>query len=97
MAKKQKQNGKANGKHLIQFEMETGVPIPLLKSGSQKYNWPFGTMDVGQVFWVPCDGVYDAMCKRINIYGTAKEWRQTGRRFVTRVVEDKKIGVWRIA
>ena len=91
---KKTQNGK------FHFKVQT-MPIPLPSStGNSKYDWPFGTMKVGECFMFPINGtgVKATYIARGIIYRNAGMWRATGRRFVTRLMpNDADIGVWRIA
>lgn len=90
---------KTNG--IQKFKVESGVTMPVTASGgARKYEWPFGTMKVGESFFFPIhgQGVIAVLKARGIVMRNAKDWRVTGRRFATRVMKDQKsLGVWRIA
>lgn len=76
-------------------------PLPSIHSGgNKKYDWPFATMKVGECFYFPIkgDGVIAVSTARDKVTTSAREYRITGRKFVTRHIEEKKaIGCWRVA
>lgn len=90
---------KTNG--VVKFEVKAGVQLPPpQQNANRKYDWPFGTMKVGECFYFPIEGtgVIAVTKARGIVMRNAKEWRVTGRRFATRAIKgDKYIGVWRIA
>jgi hypothetical protein len=86
----------------MKFKVSHDLPLPAPYTGpGAKYDWPFGTMKIGDHFLFPIEG--DGAIKAIYtarhiVMRNAREWRITGRRFATRLMPgDKFIGVWRIA
>lgn len=84
---------------IVKFKVEKGVPLPQDgRGGGQRYEWPFGTMKVGECFFVPIDGTFKSTYQaRHTIFRHARLWHNTGRKFTTRLMpDDRRIGVWRI-
>lgn len=67
--------------------------------GTRKYEWPFGSMKVGDCFYFPlkqADGVRQIYTARAKIMLAAREYRASGLRITTRHMREKQaIGVWR--
>lgn len=75
------------------FEVRTDVPIPVtVREGfSRPSKYPFATMDVGQMFFVP-----DAKKSFSSLASAAG--KRLGRKFTTRAVTDNGVpgvGCWR--
>ncbi len=75
------------------FEVRKGIPVPeATREGFTKPSkYPFTTMEVGDMFFVPA--AKKSFSSLVSAYG-----KKTGRKFTTRTVEDNSvigIGVWR--
>jgi len=90
----------STGTMKFKVERGIGIPNPHLSLG-KKYEFPFGTMKVGECFTYPLSanaGVIEVQKTRGLLLRHAAYWRVTGRRFATRVLPGRKgVGCWRIA
>lgn len=92
-----------NGKEKVvamTFKVQKEELPDAMFGGKKRYEWPFGTMKVGECFYFPLkngDGVRQVYTVRGKIMQAAREWRASGMRFATRHLRDRQaIGVWRV-
>lgn len=82
------------------YQIKDGVPLPGIKEytsgGISKY--PLDQLQVGQMFEIPT-GYKPASKVRQAVYAAVKKHAarnpNSGRKFATRVMNDKLVGVWR--
>jgi len=76
-------------------KIEKRIPIPSIKSGTQKVKYPWGGMDVGDSFLIKAT---DKLKMQANIMQSANRYKKDFPHFkiVTRSIKNG-VRVWRIA
>lgn len=82
----------------MSFEIRSDVPVPEVRRGARRTNYPFDVMQVGQSFFVPA-GEHPEKT-RLRLKSAAARWRKVhGLQHIKFTVAetDDMVGVWRIA
>ena len=78
------------------IEIKTGVPIPQNRGG-RPLTYPFDRLDIGQSFEIAYAAGEAAKVRgRINSAAHAFSKRNPNKRFSVRLMDNHKIGVWRV-
>lgn len=58
-----------------QFEIRSDVPVPEIRRGAPRTGYPFGKLEVGQVFFVAAGETPEKVVERMK--GASARWRKS--------------------
>jgi hypothetical protein len=91
---------------MTQYDIRSDIPVPTIRRGAPRTAYPFATLEVTQVFFVPATEEPEKVVERMK--GAAARWRKVNglkdRKFVVASIAhpddpmgQQVVGVWRTA